>query len=60
VAIDACEGLSERTENAAIEQARTAGALVTSVVSIATALTPDFTTEKGKRMFEIVQQLRLA
>lgn len=60
VAIDACGGLSERTENAAIEQARAAGALVTSVVSIATALTPDFTTEKGKRMFEIVQQLRLA
>ena len=36
------------------------GALVTSVVSIATALSPDFTTEKGKQMFQIVQQLRPA
>ena len=60
VAIDACGGMSARTETAAIEQARTAGALVTSVVSIATALSPDFTTEKGKQMFQIVQQLRLA
>jgi len=60
VAIDACGGMSERTETAAIEQVRAAGALVTSVVSIATALSPDFTTEKGKQMFQIVQQLRLA
>jgi nicotinamidase-related amidase len=60
VAIDACGGMSARTETAAIEQARTAGALITSVVSIATALSPDFTTEKGKQMFPIVQQLRLA
>jgi hypothetical protein len=60
VAIDACGGMSARTETAAIEQARTAGALITSVVSIATALSPDFTTEKGKQMFQIVQQLRLA
>ncbi len=50
----------ERTEAAAIEQLRAAGALVTSVVSIATALSPDFTTEKGKQMFQIVQQLRPA
>jgi hypothetical protein len=60
VAIDACGGMSERTEAAAIEQIRAAGALVTSVVSIATALSPNFTTEKGKQMFQIVQQLRLA
>jgi nicotinamidase-related amidase len=60
VAIDACGGMSERTEAAAIEQVRAAGALVTSVVSIATALSPDFTADKGKQMFQIVQQLRLA
>lgn len=60
VAIDACGGMSERTETAAIEQIRAAGALVTSVVSIATALNPDFTTERGEQMFQIVQQLRLA
>ena len=59
VPIDACGGMSERTETAAIEQLRAAGALVTSVVSIATALSPDFTTEKGKQMFQLVQQLRL-
>ena len=60
VAIDAGGGMSERTESAAIEQIRAAGALVTSVVSIATALSSDFTTDKGKQMFQIVQQLRLA
>ena len=60
VAIDACGGMSERAEAAAIEQIRAAGVLVTSVVSIATALSPNFTTEKGKQMFQIVQQLRLA
>ena len=60
VAVDACGGMSERTESAAIEQIRIAGGLIASVVSIATALSPDFSTEQGKQMFQIVQQLRLA
>ena len=60
VAVDACGGSSERTESAAFEQIREAGGVVSSVVSIATAWSPDFATTQGKQMFEIVQTLRLA
>ncbi len=49
VAVDARGGLSERTEQAALRQMEGAGVLISSVVSIATKLAPDFTTEKGKR-----------
>ena len=60
VAVDACGGMSERTENAALAQIRDSGGIVTSVVSMATALSPDFTTSQGKQMFKILQTLRLA
>jgi Isochorismatase family len=60
VAVDACGGMSERTENAALAQIRDSGGIVSSVVSVATALSPDFTTPQGKQLFEIVQTLRLA
>jgi hypothetical protein len=60
VAVDACGGMSERTENAALAQIRDSGGVVTSVVSVATALSPDFTTPQGKQLFEVVQTLRLA
>jgi len=60
VAVDACGGMSERTESAALQQIRDLGGIVSSVVSIATALAPDFTTTQGQKMFEIVQTLRLA
>jgi hypothetical protein len=33
---------------------------MTSTVTLATALAPDFLTEMGKGMFNILQQLRLA
>ena len=60
VPVDVCGGLSERTEQAAFRQIESAGAITTSVVSIATKLAPDFTTDQGKQMFAIVQQLRLS
>ncbi len=60
VPVDACGGMSERTEQAAFRQVEAAGAITTSVVSIATRLSPDFTTEQGKQMFRVVQQLRLS
>ena len=60
VAVDACGGMSERTESAALAQIRDGGGIVSSVVSIATALSPDFTKLEGQQMFEIVQTLRLA
>jgi hypothetical protein len=59
VPVDVCGGLSERTEQAALRQITAAGAITTSVVSIATKLAPDFTTELGKDLFNIVQRLRL-
>lgn len=59
VPVDVCGGMSERTEQAALGQIIAAGAITTSVVSIATKLAPDFTTDRGKDLFNIVQRLRL-
>jgi nicotinamidase-related amidase len=59
VPVDVCGGMSERTEQAALRQITDAGAITTSVVSIATKLAPDFTTDLGKELFNIVQGLRL-
>jgi hypothetical protein len=60
VVADACGGMSERTESAALTQIRDSGGIISSVVSVATALSPDFTQPQGQKMFEIVQTLRLA
>jgi isochorismate hydrolase len=60
VAVDACGGMSERTETAALNHIRDSGGIITSVVSLATAVIPDFTTPQGQQMFQIVQTLRLA
>jgi len=59
VPVDVCGGMSERTEQAALRQITAAEAITTSVVSIATKLAPDFTTDLGKSLFNIVQKLRL-
>ena len=58
VPVDACGGLSERTERAALRQIEAAGADITAVVSIATKLAPDFTTDLGGDLLDIVQKLR--
>src|SRR5271156_2256333 len=60
VAVDVWGGMSERTEQAALRQLEAAGAVTTSVVSIAIKLAPDFTTDLGKDLFNIVQRLRLS
>jgi Isochorismatase family len=60
VPVDVCGGMSERTEQAALRQIIAAGAITTSVVSIATKLVPDFRTDLGKELFNIIQKLRLA
>jgi nicotinamidase-related amidase len=60
VPVDVCGGMSERTEQAGLRQIEAAGAITTSVVSIATKLAPDFTTDLGKQMFGILQKLRLS
>ncbi len=59
VPVDACGGMSDRTEKAAFREIEAAGGVTTSVVTLATAMAPDFSTELGKQMFAIVQQLRL-
>ena len=60
VITDACGGQSQRTEDAALQHIHDAGGILSSVVSVATALSPDFSTERGQQMFSIVQKLRLA
>ncbi len=60
IPVDACGGLSDRTERAALRQIESVGGEVSSTVTLATAMAPDFTTDLGKRMFGIIQKIRLA
>jgi hypothetical protein len=60
IPVDACGGMSERTESAALRQIEALGGEVSSTVTIATALEPDFTTNLGQQMFSTIQQLRIA
>ena len=54
----ACGGLSARTEDAALRQIEAAGGVTTSVVTLVTALTRDFSTDLGRKAFGILQSLR--
>jgi nicotinamidase-related amidase len=58
VPVDACGGMS--TEDAAFRQIEAKGGVTTSVVALVTALTPDFSTEAGRKAFGILQSVRLA
>ena len=60
VPVDACGGMSSRTEDAAFRQIEAAGGVTTSVVTLVTALAPDFSTDLGGKAFGILQSLRLA
>ena len=60
VPVDACGGMSSRTEDAAFRQIEAAGGVTTSVVTLVTALVPDVSTDVGRQALEIVQLLRLA
>ena len=60
VPVDACGGLSARTEDAALRQIEAAGGVTTSVVSLVTAMAPDFAQEPGRNTFAALQVLRLA
>ena len=59
VPVDACGGMSERTEAAAFRQVEAAGGITTSVVGLVTALAPDFSTSPGDKAFGTLQSLRL-
>ena len=60
VPVDACGGLSARTEDAAFRQIEAAGGVTTSVVTLVTSLAPDASTDLGGKAFGILQSLRLA
>jgi hypothetical protein len=60
VPVDACGGMSARTEDAALRQIEAAGGVTTSVVSLVTAMAPDFALEPGRNTFAALQALRLA
>jgi nicotinamidase-related amidase len=60
VPVDACGGLSARTEDAALRQIEAAGGVTTSVVSLVTAMAPDAAREPGRNTFAALQALRLA
>jgi len=60
VPVDACGGLSSRTEEAAFRQVEAAGGITTSVVTLVTAMVPDVSTDLGRQALEILQLLRLA
>jgi hypothetical protein len=58
--VDACGGMSFRTEDAAFRQIEAAGGVTTSVVTLVTAMVPDISTDLGREVFESLQALRLA
>ena len=59
VPVDACGGMSARTEDATFRQVEAAGAITTSVVGIVTAMAPDFSSTPGQQAFEMLQKLRV-
>ena len=60
IPVDACGGMSVRTEDAAIRQIEAAGGITTSVVGLVTALAPDASRSPGQEVFAALQLLRLA
>jgi Isochorismatase family len=60
VPVDACGGMSSRTEEAAFRQIEAAGGITTSVVTLVTGLAPDASTDLGGKAFELIQSIRLA
>lgn len=55
--VDACGGLTERTEDAAWRRLVQSGVVLTSVASIAGQLAGDFTQPKGAQAFRIVYEM---
>jgi nicotinamidase-related amidase len=57
VVIDACGGLSARTEDAALRRLTQAGVTITSIASIAGQLAGDFTTSAGGRALGVLYEV---
>lgn len=60
IVVDACGGLSERTENAALQRLTQSGAITTSVISVAGQLAGDFTQPKGQQALGILYEVARA
>ncbi len=56
IAVDACGGVSPRTEDAAWRRILAAGGVTTSVTTFGAELTGDFTTELGGATLGIVYE----
>ena len=57
VVVDACGGMSDRTERAVFGQIERAGGVLTSVATFATTLGGDFTTDEGKAVLQAIGPL---
>ena len=57
VVVDACGGLSPRTEDAALRRLTQAGVVTTSIASIAGQLAGDFTQPKGGKAVGILYEM---
>jgi nicotinamidase-related amidase len=60
VVVDACGGLSPRTEDAALRRLAHAGVVTTSVASIAGQLAGDFSQPKGRAALAVLSELASA
>lgn len=57
IVIDACGGLSARTEDAALRRLAQAGAIITSVPSVAGQLAGDFTKPQGGQALGVLYEM---
>jgi nicotinamidase-related amidase len=56
LAVDACGGVDARTEQAAWQRVAAAGAMLTSVVTLAAELAGDFTTPRGRQTIGLMYE----
>lgn len=57
VVLDACAGLSERTESAAVRQIEAQGGVTTSIASLATEFVDDVTAPSGQAVLSVLRGL---
>jgi nicotinamidase-related amidase len=57
VIVDACGGLAQRTEDAALRRLTQAGVVITSVASVAGQLAGDFTQPKGRQALGVLYEM---
>ncbi|NUW31614.1 isochorismatase family protein [Nonomuraea sp. SMC257] len=57
VPVDACGGMTARTEQAALRQIEAAGGVVTSVAGVVSDMVRDFTTPVGRQVIAALHQL---